>query len=99
MDLLVITNLDRMLSLQEVSIAKGYISADPRFFSESGEMLLPDKGRLDYLAARTEALSGIVPSYMQMPFQLETYLKTLEQLLKHPIGAISLSAMHDKVYR
>ncbi|HNA72584.1 MAG TPA: adenylosuccinate synthetase [Candidatus Obscuribacter sp.] len=98
-DLLVLTNLDRMATLKEVKIATAYKCADPRFFSESGEMLLPDKGRLDYLAARTEALSGIVPSYMQMPFQLESYLKALEQLLKHPIGAISLSPMHDKSYR
>ncbi len=103
-DILAVTNLDRMSGLAHLKVATRYQNADPRFFSPSGEeMYVPQTHDLEWLRARTEAMYNIVPEYTELPgwtsasgnYGVRPYLDALAGFLDHPIHAYSVSPTKD----
>lgn len=103
-DILALTNLDRMSGLDSVNICQAYQTdlIDKRFFEcEYGQIQsIKPVQNLSYrdLVIRTLFLEKCKPVYREFsgweecqPADLENYLEAIEQFLKHEIGAISIS--------
>lgn len=88
-DVLVLTNLDRMSDLDSVKICTAYDSFDGMRM----ERIPHASSCLEKLAERTEMLKKCKPVYQIMDdFNLGTYLYVLEQAIGRDVDAVSLSA-------
>lgn len=104
-DVLAITNLDRMAGLPVLKVATSYAHADARFFSPEGQMLVPGDYDLEWLRQRSHALQRVTPQYAEHPVWqagdtagMIRYLDFLSELLKHRIHAYSDTPDHHKTY-
>jgi adenylosuccinate synthase len=97
-DILAITNLDRMFNLSPVKICTSYQTdePDPGFFEGSDgviKRILPIKNLEPQRSLiRTRLLNGCKPIYESLPeFDVDNYVSLLENRLGHEVKEISIS--------
>ena len=102
-DVLAITNVDRLFSQGDLRIVHQYNNADERFFSESEIYQLP----VDYslLAERTETMNSIIPMYKDMKGfssveqkNFSHYKRMIEDTIGRRVDAISTESTQNKCY-
>ncbi len=104
-NILAITNLDRMRHLEQIKICTGYQGMDDRYLH--GGRLLILEPKLQLLAERTAALQLAAPQYMKLQGLngslyekgLNRYLDLLSSALEHPVHAYSDTPKPHKTYR
>jgi adenylosuccinate synthase len=105
-DILAITNIDRLYGLSTVKVCTEYRMPDDRFIDEHGDLRLFNTFDKELLANRSQALSRTTPVYVEFPgmsggysAEVETYLDTLSSVIEHPINAYSATPDAAKIYR
>jgi adenylosuccinate synthase len=102
LDVLAITNVDRLFHKGELKIATRYEGSQA--VSSHGERLEVINGELDRLEERTRQMATIVPQYQVMrgiddnKNGLQHYLDSLSQAIGRNVDAFSASP-HQKLYR
>jgi len=104
-DVLAVTNLDRMAGLPSIKVATRYQNGDPRFFSPDGQMLDVGTSHLEWLRARTASMMSISPGYIELPGWSAhdasgalRYCQSLSEAIGQPVTACSLVADDRKTY-
>ncbi len=104
-DLLAITNLDRMNGLKRVKLATAYESDQELEYVQRCRITAIEPG-YDLSAKRTAELLTVTPRYQELrgwnnteDIALREYLDTLAGALETPVGAYSVSQHHQKIYR
>lgn len=101
-DVLAVTNLDRLYERAEVKIATEYDGLKPQFGTSRTLLRLPFDKKV--LENRSEALKQVTPRYTRVEgFTKDSaslrYLDLLEEHISHRIHAVSDTPKHQKLYR
>src|SRR5262249_26519119 len=104
-DVLAVTNLDRMAGLPSIKVATRYQNGDPRFSSPDGQMLDVGPPHLECVRARTASMMSISPGYIELPgwsahdvSGARRYCQSLSEAIGQPVTACSLVADDRKTY-
>lgn len=104
LDILAITNLDRMRNLPQIKVATSYRNVDSRYFVDERRLRVI-KEDITTLADRCDVLNGVEPEYAVLPGLgggkkgVEEYVTFLERELRHEVGAVSEAVDCCKWYR
>jgi adenylosuccinate synthase len=104
-DVLAITNLDRLNNVETIKVADRYFNTKNPYFDHTGEYTIPDSYDLEWLRARTDSMYEISPGYAELKGcdtadqeAVRSHLAELSQFLNYEISAYSATPLHKKSY-
>lgn len=103
-DILGVTNFDRLEHFAQVKFAHSYSHVDSEYFEDNATIRVIGED-IRSLSRRCDVLDAALPQYTSLSFtgdrekDLESYLRGIAVELGRDVDAVSLSPLHHKIYR